>query len=163
MLGLGIDNPGRIIFLSLRTNKCMERINDRPFWNPGVFCYAMIPRWRPNFNVFFFLIVTSIIYGYPAQATCICLCSIPALQRYLLFHSMQNFVFLEYVASVYLGVWSIHTSALNFQKAAAVCCLICRKSTWFPLPATVRVRETTGHNTANISVSEVSYVLKGTC
>jgi hypothetical protein len=36
-LRLGIDNPCRIVFLSLRMNKCLERVNDRHFWNPGVF------------------------------------------------------------------------------------------------------------------------------
>ncbi len=47
-LGLGIDNPCRIVFLSLRMNKCLERVNDRHFRNPGVLSYAMIPRCRPN-------------------------------------------------------------------------------------------------------------------
>jgi hypothetical protein len=41
-------------FLSLRMNKCLERVNDRHFWNPGVFSYAMIPRRHPNSKVFFF-------------------------------------------------------------------------------------------------------------
>jgi hypothetical protein len=59
---MGIDNPCRIVFLSLRMNECLERVNDRLFWNPGVFSYAMIPRWHPNSRVFFF-IVTSIVYG----------------------------------------------------------------------------------------------------
>jgi hypothetical protein len=54
-LGLGIDNPCRIVFLSLRMNKGLERVNDRHFWNPGVSSYAMIPRCRPNSRVFFFL------------------------------------------------------------------------------------------------------------
>jgi hypothetical protein len=44
-------------------NTCFERVNDRHFWNPGVFNYAMIPRWCPNLKVFFFFIVTSIVYG----------------------------------------------------------------------------------------------------
>jgi hypothetical protein len=61
-LGLGIDNPCRIVFLSLRMNKCLERVDDRHFWNPGVFSYAMIPRCHPNSRVFFF-IVLSIVYG----------------------------------------------------------------------------------------------------
>ncbi len=43
-------------------NKCLERVNDRYFWNPGVFSYAMIPRFRPNTRVFFF-VVTSVVYG----------------------------------------------------------------------------------------------------
>ncbi len=30
-LGLGIDNPCRIVFLSLRMNKCLERVNERHF------------------------------------------------------------------------------------------------------------------------------------
>jgi hypothetical protein len=53
-LRLGIDNPCRIVFLSLRMNKCLERVNGRHFWNPGVFSYAMIPRWRANLKHFFF-------------------------------------------------------------------------------------------------------------
>jgi hypothetical protein len=61
-LGLGLDNPCRIVFLSLQMNTCLERVNDRHFWNPGVFSYAMIPRCRPNSRVFFF-IVQSIVYG----------------------------------------------------------------------------------------------------
>jgi hypothetical protein len=61
-LGLGIDNPSRIVFLSLRKNNCLERVDDRRFWNPGVFSYAMIPRCHPNSRVFFF-IVLSIVYG----------------------------------------------------------------------------------------------------
>jgi integral membrane sensor domain MASE1 len=61
-LGLGIDNPHRIVFLSLRTNKCLEGVNGRHFWNPGVFSYAMIPRCRPNST--FFFIVASIVYGF---------------------------------------------------------------------------------------------------
>ncbi len=48
-------------------NKCLERVNDRHFWNPGVFSYVMIPRWRPNSRVFSF-IVTSISYGLPQDA-----------------------------------------------------------------------------------------------
>ncbi len=40
-------------FLSLRMNKCLKRVNDRRFWNPGVFSYAMIPRCHPNLRVFF--------------------------------------------------------------------------------------------------------------
>ncbi len=53
-LGLGIDNPCRIVFLSLRMNNCLERVNDRHVWNPGVFSNAMIPRRRPNLKLFFF-------------------------------------------------------------------------------------------------------------
>jgi hypothetical protein len=53
-LRLGIDNPCRILFLlSWQMNKCLERVNDRHFWNPGVFSYAMIPRCRPNERFFF--------------------------------------------------------------------------------------------------------------
>ncbi len=59
-LGLGIDNPCRIVVLSLRMNKCFERVNDRHFWNPAVFSHAIIPRCRPNpKNIF---IVASIVY-----------------------------------------------------------------------------------------------------
>jgi hypothetical protein len=61
-LRLGIDNPCRIVFLSLLMSKCLERVNDRHFWIPGVISYAMIPRCHPNSRVFFF-IVTSIVYG----------------------------------------------------------------------------------------------------
>ncbi len=50
----GIDNPCRIVFLSLRMNKCFEKVNDRQFRNPGVFSYAMIPRCRPKSIFFFF-------------------------------------------------------------------------------------------------------------
>jgi hypothetical protein len=52
-LGLGIDNRCTIVFLSLRMNKCLERVNVRHFWNPGVFSYAMIPWCRPNSRVYF--------------------------------------------------------------------------------------------------------------
>ncbi len=52
-LGLGIDNPCWIVFLSLRMNKCLYKVNGRHFWNPGVFSYAIIPRCRPNSRVFF--------------------------------------------------------------------------------------------------------------
>ncbi len=41
-------------FFSLRMNKCLERVNDRHFWNPRVLSYAMIPRYRPNSRLFFF-------------------------------------------------------------------------------------------------------------
>ncbi len=34
-------------------NKCLERVNDRHFWNPGVFSYAMMPRCRHNSSFFF--------------------------------------------------------------------------------------------------------------
>ncbi len=44
-------------------NKCLERVGDRRFWNPGFFSYAMIPRCRPNSRGFFF-IVASIVYEY---------------------------------------------------------------------------------------------------
>jgi hypothetical protein len=46
-------------------NKCLERVNDRHFWNPAVFSYAMTPRCCPN--SFFFFIVTSIVYAYHTQ------------------------------------------------------------------------------------------------
>ncbi len=59
-LGLGFDNQCRIVFLSLWMNKCLEGVNDRLFWNPGVISYAMIPRWRPNLKLF--IIVTSIVH-----------------------------------------------------------------------------------------------------
>ncbi len=41
-------------FLSLRMNKCLERVNGRHFWNPRVFSYEMIPRCCPNSRFFFF-------------------------------------------------------------------------------------------------------------
>jgi hypothetical protein len=40
-------------FLSLRTNKCLERVNGRPFWNPGDFSYAdtkMSPQLKSFFH-----------------------------------------------------------------------------------------------------------------
>jgi hypothetical protein len=61
-LGLGLDNPSRTVFLSLQMNKCMKRVNDRHFWNPGVFGYAMIPRCRLNSTLFF--MVLSIVYAW---------------------------------------------------------------------------------------------------
>jgi hypothetical protein len=42
-------------------SKCLERVNDRHFWNPGVFSYAMMRRCGPNSRLFF--IVTSIVYA----------------------------------------------------------------------------------------------------
>ncbi len=39
-------------FFSLRMNKCLKRVDDRHFWTPGVFSYAIIPRGRPNSRVF---------------------------------------------------------------------------------------------------------------
>ncbi len=61
--------PGRpifflVFFLSLQMNKCLEMVNDRHFWNPGVFSNAMIPRCRPNSRVFFF---HRRIYSAPAS------------------------------------------------------------------------------------------------
>jgi hypothetical protein len=45
-------------------NKCLERVNDRHFWNPKVFSYAMIPIDVTQTQEFlFFFIVTSIVYG----------------------------------------------------------------------------------------------------
>jgi hypothetical protein len=36
-------------------NKCLERVNDRHFWNPGVVSYAMIPaKMSPQLKSFFF-------------------------------------------------------------------------------------------------------------
>jgi hypothetical protein len=64
-LGLGIDNPCRIVFFfffffsSSRMNNCSERLNGRHFWNPGVFSYAMIPRCDPNSRVFFIMQIIS--------------------------------------------------------------------------------------------------------
>jgi hypothetical protein len=52
-LGLGLDNLCRMVFLSLRMNKCLERVNGRHFWNPRVFSYAMIPRCNPSSRVLF--------------------------------------------------------------------------------------------------------------
>jgi hypothetical protein len=61
-------------------NKCLERVNERHFWNPGVFSYAMIPRWRPNSKVLFFM-VTSIVYGETCLITIAAINSVPALQK----------------------------------------------------------------------------------
>ncbi len=49
-------------FLSLWMNKCLEWVNDRHLWNPGVFSYAMIPPCCP-YSKFFSFIVTSIVYA----------------------------------------------------------------------------------------------------
>ncbi len=43
-------------------NKCLEMVNDRYFWNPGVFSYAMIPKMPPQLKSLF-IIVKSIVYG----------------------------------------------------------------------------------------------------
>jgi hypothetical protein len=51
-LGVGIDDPCNIVFLSLRTNKCLERVNDWHFWDPGVFSYAMIQDVAPTQEIF---------------------------------------------------------------------------------------------------------------
>jgi hypothetical protein len=51
-------------FFEFAVKKCFERVNDRLFWNPGVFSYAMytmIPRCRPKSRGFYF-IVASIVY-----------------------------------------------------------------------------------------------------
>jgi hypothetical protein len=46
-------------------NKCLERVNDRHFWNPGVISYAIIPSVTPTQSFFFFpFIVTSVVYVY---------------------------------------------------------------------------------------------------
>jgi hypothetical protein len=68
-LGLEIGNPCRIVFLSLRMNKCLKRVDGRHYWTPGVVSYAMIPRCRPNSRVFFF-IVTSIVYAIRCSFRC---------------------------------------------------------------------------------------------
>jgi hypothetical protein len=34
-------------------NKCLERVNVRHFWNPGVFSYALTPVCHPNSRFFF--------------------------------------------------------------------------------------------------------------
>ncbi len=43
-------------------NKCLERVNDRHFWNPGVFSYAMITKCRPNSRVFFHRHIYTVAY-----------------------------------------------------------------------------------------------------
>ncbi len=44
-------------------NKCLERVDNRHFWNPRVFSNAMIQNIAPTQElVFFFFIVTSIVY-----------------------------------------------------------------------------------------------------
>ncbi len=60
-IGVGDRQSTEDISLSLRMNKCLERVNGRHFWNPGVCSFAMITRWRPNLK--FFFIVTSIVYA----------------------------------------------------------------------------------------------------
>jgi hypothetical protein len=58
-------------FLSLRMNKCWERVDGRHFWTPGVFSYAMIPRCRRTQEFFFFFLSSSshpsIVYGCNLQ------------------------------------------------------------------------------------------------
>ncbi len=51
-LGLGRDNPCRIVFFfEFADEQVLERVNDRHIWNPGVISYAMIP-CRPDSRVF---------------------------------------------------------------------------------------------------------------
>jgi hypothetical protein len=58
--GLGIDNPCRIVFLSLRMNKCLERVPALlESWNLQLRNDTKISR---QFKGLFF-IVTSIVYG----------------------------------------------------------------------------------------------------
>jgi hypothetical protein len=61
-LGLGIDNPCKIVFLSLQMNKCLKRVNDRQFWNPGVFSYSMIPDVAST-QEFFFIVTSMVVFG----------------------------------------------------------------------------------------------------
>jgi hypothetical protein len=93
-LRLEIDNPCRIVFLSLRTNKCLERVNGRHFWNPGVFSYAMIQRWRPNLKVFF-----SHRHIYSLwQAHCIAMRA-PTLVLWLAITKIRKFVIQGFIIS----------------------------------------------------------------
>jgi hypothetical protein len=47
--GLGLDNPCRIVFFvfEFADEQVLGGVDDRHFWNPGVFSYA-IPRCCPN-------------------------------------------------------------------------------------------------------------------
>jgi hypothetical protein len=47
-------------------NMCLKRVDDRHFWTPGVFSYAMKPRCHPNSRVFF-PFVTSVVYALTPQ------------------------------------------------------------------------------------------------
>ncbi len=47
-------------------NKCLERVHGRHFCNPGVFSYAMIPRCRPNQELFFHR------HSYSLCLKCVC-------------------------------------------------------------------------------------------
>jgi hypothetical protein len=56
-LGLGIDNPCRTFFFWVCrwTSAWRGLINDRHFWNPGVFSHAMLPTCRSNSRGFYFI------------------------------------------------------------------------------------------------------------
>jgi hypothetical protein len=62
-LGLGIDNPCRIYSLSLRMNKCLERVNGRHFWN---YQLRNDTKMSPQLKSYFF-IVPSIVYDHSNQ------------------------------------------------------------------------------------------------
>ncbi len=51
-LGLGIDNPYRRLFLSLRVNEWFLTIDHWHIWYPVVISYAKIPRCRLNSTIF---------------------------------------------------------------------------------------------------------------
>ncbi len=47
-------------------NKCLERVNGRQFWNPGVFSYAMIIiRCHPNLRIIFLRHIYSLCLDKP--------------------------------------------------------------------------------------------------
>ncbi len=63
-LGLGIDNPCRIVLLSLRMNKCLGRVNNRHFFESWSLQLRNDTKMSPpTQEFFFFFIVTSIVYG----------------------------------------------------------------------------------------------------
>ncbi len=53
-VGVGDGQSMQDSFFEFADEKVFGRVNDRHFWNHGVFSYAMIPRCLPNSRVFFF-------------------------------------------------------------------------------------------------------------
>jgi hypothetical protein len=61
-LGLGIDNPCRIVILSLRTNKCLERVKWPAFLESWSLQLRNDTTVSPQLKSYIF-IITSILYG----------------------------------------------------------------------------------------------------
>ncbi len=68
-LGLGIDNPRRIvIFFEFADEQVLgEGYNHWHFWNPGVFSSAMISRCHPNSRLFFHRHIYSVCHAVLLQ------------------------------------------------------------------------------------------------